>query len=290
MAKITWDVPVRYVNSNNETFVLQGDGLGYLDILPLYGYSWGYDLANSVSGDGGAATGFSRRPRAFNLELRRRGPDRAAFVSRMDALHAAAEVDVLAEKPGRLWLADQYLDCYLAVGATVTSAPRNGAFGTVEVNVLAVKPYWCTERTTEFYPLVSGEGRGDHGKKYDLKNAYRYGTSIASNDINNQFYAPTPAIITLYGPAEAPAVTIEGNVYGVNTSITATQRLVIDGTKREIYAVGEGGARIDLFNHRVKTGDAFKPVDMGVHRVLTNGNYRMQIKLIEQRSQPRWIE
>ncbi len=108
--------------------------------------------------------------------------------------------------------------------------------------------------------------------------------------INNQHYAPAPAIITIYGAAEGPTVTIEGNVYGISTSITSSQRLVIDGEKREIYAVGAGGARTDLFNARVKTGDAFMPIAMGEHHVIANGNYRMTIKLIERRSQPRWIE
>lgn len=290
MANITWDVPVRYVNSTGEAFVLQGDGLGYLDIMPLYGFAWSYTLANNAVGDGGTATGFARRPREIQLTLRRRSGDRAAFAERMDALHAASEVDALAETPGRLWLADQYMDCFLAVSGTVTSAPRNAAFGTVTVNVLAVNPFWCTERVTEFYKLVTGGGPGDHGKKYDNRYEYRYGTAIALNDLNNQHYAPAPAIITIYGAADGPAITINGNVYGISTSITSTQRLVIDGEKREIYSIGAGGSRTDLFNNRVKTGDAFLPVPPGVFRVTSNGNYRMTIKLIEQRSQPRWIE
>ena len=290
MAKVTWDVPVRYVNSQGETFVLQGDGLGFLDIAPLYGYAWSYTLANDAVGDGGAASGFTRKPREIMLTLRERGRNRAAFAERMDALHAASEVDALAETPGRLWLADQYMDCYLAVSGTVTNAPRNAAFGTVTINVLAINPFWCTERATEFFPTVSGEDPGDKGKKYDNRYEYRYGTAIGNNVINNQHYAPAPAIITIFGAAEGPTVTIEGNVYGISTSITSSQRLIIDGEKREIYAVGAGGARTDLFNARVKTGDAFMPITMGEHHVIANGNYRMTIKLIERRSQPRWIE
>lgn len=287
---VLWDVPVRYVNSANETFTLQGNGLGYLDIAPLYSYAWTYDLANSVTGDGGAATGFVRRPRTIELELRNRGMSRAEFVARMDALHAAAEVDALNSTPGRLWLADQYMDCFLAVAGEIGNAPRNGNFATTTITVLAVRPYWCTERVTEFYPAVTTETAEDHGKKYDLKYDYRYGTGIASNSINNMFYAACPAIITIYGAAEGPALTIDENVYGISTSITATQRLVIDGTRREIYSVGAGGTRVNLFNSRVKTGNAFRPIAPGVHRVISNGNYRMQITLIEQRSQPRWIE
>lgn len=284
------DVPVRYVNSQGQTFILQGDGQGFLDINPLYAFSWTYELADSVTGDGGTATGFRRRPKVVTLELRNRGGDRAEFAARMDALHAASEADALAETPGRLWLDDQYMVCYLAVAGTVSSAPRNAAFATEEISVLAVRPYWCTERVTEFYPPVSGEGPGDHGKKYDNKYAYRYGTSIANNDINNRHYAPAPAVITIYGPATGPTVTIDGNAYGVSVAITSTQRLIIDGEERRVYVIGSGGEQTDLFNSRVKTGDAFRPIPPGSHRVVTNGDYRMQIKLIEQRSQPRWIE
>ena len=282
------DLPVRYVNHQGASFTLQGDGLTFLDVLPLYAFSWDYEIINSVTGQGGAARGFSRFPRTIELELRMRGFSRAQFLQQMNDLHAVTEVDALAESPGRLYVGNQYMVCFLSVAATVPSAPRNGNFATQAVTVLAVRPFWCTEKTYTFNPVSVPESPDDMGKKYDLKYPYRYGSGLLQGSIKNEHYAPTPAIITIYGHVSNPAIQIGGHLYNVDVVLTAADRLVIDQAARKIYTVNAAGEQVNAFGARNKQSDIFFPIQPGENGVTYSGEYLFTITLVEQRSQLKW--
>ena len=283
------DLNVRYVNHEGSAFALQGDGKTFLDVLPLYSFSWDYELINDVTGMGGSAAGFARFPRTMDLELRMRGFSRAQFLEQMNALHAITEVDALSAQPGRLWVGDQYISCFLAVSGEVESAPRLGNFATQTVTVLVVRPFWCTEQEYTFNPATAEEeSPEDMGKKYDLRYPYRYGSGLASSTLRNTHYAACPAIITIYGPASSPSVQIAGHTYAVDVTLAASQRLVIDGTTRKIYTVGSDGAETNVFNLRDKSSDPFAPVPVGESPVVYSGEYLMTITLVEQRSQLKW--
>lgn len=289
MCKMWQDLSVRYVNHEGASFTLQGDGLTFLDVLPLYEYEWSYELVNDVSGMGGAAMGFSRFPRTLELELRMRGFTRAQFIQQMNDLHAVTDADALSGQPGRLYVGDQYMVCFLAVSATVESAPRLGNFATQTITVLAVRPFWCTEQQYTFNPAAAEEeSPEDMGKKYNLRYPYRYGSGLAASVIKNTHYAPAPAIIVIYGPASNPSVQIGNVIYNVDVVLTASQRLVIDGTENRIYTVGSDGTETNVFNARNKAYDIFSPVPVGESPVLYSGDFLMTITLVQQRSQLKW--
>ena len=403
---------VKYVNSNGKAFVLLGDGLTFVDPNELHTWEWGYTLSNRISGMGGDASGFSRFPRTFDLELRMRGMNREEFVSQANRLHDITEADMVAGQPGRLYVDDQYLVCYLAVSGDKPSHPRNSNFLTREVTVLAVEPYWCTPVTVTLSPEQAHEqgddyvkvdparyggftlygGSGDsalrwsfnnnegvtpssgtyyyavyeipegmekveftgyhynsnfagcgfyngvpgvgeklwtytapnntkvdtptevevpatathmviqlgsslarglfiqtgNGKKYDLRYGYRYGTGLSGNTINNTHYAPAPMVITFFGPAAAPTITIDGVQYGADVQLTATDRLVIDQLKHQVYIESDTGVKTSAFNSRIKTSDVFAPIQTGAHTVVYSGDFSATVTMIYQRSELRW--
>lgn len=285
------DIPVRYVSSAGRAFVLQGDGRAFLDVFPLFHFSWDYELVNSTSGMGGAATNFARFPKTVELELRLRGYDRQGFLDKINELHRVAEPDLVSATPGRLYLGDQYMVCYLTAAGGVSSAPRNGHFATQALTVLAVRPFWCREVEFQFVPQSGGgEVENDMAKKYNLRYPYRYNTGLNARQLYNNFYLPTPMIITIQGPASTPAIQIGSNVYRVNAQVLATEYLVIDQPARQIYTVGETGQRVNRFNDRDKRTDIFAPAPVGNSTVLYNGDFVVSIRLVQQRSAPEWTE
>ena len=278
---------IYYRNSAGVKFTLLGDGLTYIDPMELHTFEWDYSISNRVSGLGGTASDFARFPRTFDIELRMRGMNREEFVRQVNTLHEITDADMIAGTPGRLYVDEQYLTCYLAVAGDKPNHPRTSNFMTREVTVLAVEPYWCTPVQVVINPLTD-EPSNENGKKYDLKYAYRYGTGLSGNTIINTHYAPAPAIIEFYGPIANPSIIIAGNVYGVNVILTATDRLVIDQLAHTIKVISETGVTTNVFNSRNKSYDIFAPIPVGSHQITYSGDFVVSITMIQQRSELRW--
>lgn len=281
-------VTAKYVNHLGQTFILQGDGRTFINEDELHTYEWSYSLANRVSGMGGVASGFARWPRTFDMEIRTRGYSHAEFLELCNKLHAITDVDAMDESPGRLYVGDQYMVCFLAVASDEPSHPRNSNFLTRQVTVLAVEPYWCTEVSNMIYPSTGQSAQDTTGKKYNYNYPYRYGTGISGNRIINNHYAAAPAVITFFGPVINPSVEVSGNVYAVNVTLTATDRLVIDQIKRQIYIVSERGTRTNVFNARDKQHNIFQPFPAGVNPIIYSGDFAFDITLVYQRSELKW--
>lgn len=286
------DINVKYINHAGETFILQGDNLSFVDISPLFQFNWSYELANRNNGMGGNASGFIREPKTVELSLRIRGIGRQNFTDRMNQLHAIADADNLAEKPGKLYVGDQYIACFLSVsgGNPDGPGPTFANFVTMPVTVLITRPFWCTEKTYTFNTSAVDPSLEDTtGKKYNGRYPYRYGRGMSVATLINTHYASCPMIINVFGAAADPSFQIGSNTYNVNVILTETQRLVIDQTENEIYTIGSDGSKTNVFNLRNKEHDIFLPVPVGESLVLYSGEFKMTITLVEQRSQLRWV-
>lgn len=278
---------VRYENSAGQTFTLYGDGLTYIDPMQLHEWEWSYNLSNRVTGMGGDASDFARYPRTFELELRMRGLNRQEFIDQVNLLHDVTETDMIAGQPGRLYVDDQYLTCYLAVAGKAPTHPKNSNFMTRTVTVLAVEPYWCTPVQVTVNPVIDQQ-TNENGKKFNLRYAYRYGTGMSGTTIINDHYAAAPAIIQFFGPVSNPSIIIAGVTYGVNVTLTATDRLVIDQLRHKIYTVSETGEQTNVFNYRNKAYDIFAPIPVGSNNITYSGDYAVTVTMIQQRSELRW--
>ena len=278
---------IKYVNHNGDSIILMGDNLTYIDVDPLRSFEWSYVLSNSVSGMGGRATSFSRRPRVIPLEIRMRGFNRAQAIAQFNRLQAITETDCIAEEPGRLYVGNQYLVCYLAVASSVTSALMVTNFVIREVQCLVTEPYWCTEDTTVFN-IASHDELDTTGKKYNFKYPYRYGSGYTTGEIVNAHYAPCPAVITIYGPCENPPAIIAGTTINVDVQLTSSDRLVIDQTSHQIYTLNVYGQKTNVFNARNKQYDIFRKIPVGRSNVLYDGSFKMVVTLIRQRSELEW--
>ena len=278
-------IRVRYVNHEGSEFVLNGDGYTSTNVNALRAYNWSFNSVNRPSGYGGKASGFARRPVTRDITVKIRAFKREDMQALANRLHAITEADIMAEQPGKLYIGNQYIVCYLGVSSTVEQYTDKTSFLGKKLQVRIEEPYWCSEATTIFNIVTVTDTTG---KKFDLRLPYRYGSGYASSYIANSHFAACQAIITIYGSVANPSIQIAGHIYNVDVTLTATERLVIDQTKRKIYKVSSTGAQTNVFNARNKGYDVFAPIPVGQSPVIYSGAFKFSITLVQQRSEPLW--
>lgn len=274
---------IKYENHLGEKLWLD-DSRYFININDLRQFSWSYNANNRPSGYGGMVSRFTRGVTERNVKIGVRGFTETDFVTRIERLHALTEVDILANKPGRLWLKEEYLICYLAVSSDLSAYSRRAYFAEKDTAVVVTEPFWCREYEYRFVgseaPVVT------QNKRYTGRNPYRYGTRYMSSRFNNEHYAPCPALIVFDTPGESPSAFIGGNGYTVHTKIRAGEQVIINQMEKTVTHRSADGRDTNIFNLRDKVQDVFRYIEPGEHDVLFLNDF--SLTLIQQRSEPRW--
>ena len=274
---------VKYENSMGAVLDLN-DGNYFVNANDLRNFEWEYDITGRPSGLGGRVRRFSRQYAEKTLSIAVRGTGGVSYQSRLNALHALTEPDILTTKPGRLWLDGQYLICFLSVTSELTAYSEKKGFAAKELTIVAVEPFWHTEQIYSFSPST---GSVTGGKKYNLHYPYRFGTGYSNQTLYNSHYAATPMKIAIYGPVTNPEITIGGHLYAVTSVILTGERMEVDQIARTITKIDASGGKYDMFDSRNKVHDIFQYAPAGPSSVLFTG-IKFDVTLIQQRSEPRW--
>lgn len=275
---------IEYFNSNGASIVLNhGDYL--VSTNDLRDFVWAYKASNRPNGFGGRVN-FSRPVQEKKLTIGIRGKTKEEFNTNAKALLALTEIDILNNAPGKLYLEDQYLECYLSVSSTVNHYAYRNGWVSKELLIVVTEPFWNNITTQRFLAGLVTEV--DDPKRYTSRYPYRYIPSASSGIIINDHYTACPMIITIYDAAVNPSITIGGNIYKITFTCAATQRIVVDQLKREIYLMTATGAKTNLFNYRDKENDIFIPIQPGTQTVIFDGSFDFDITVISQSSEPTW--
>ncbi|MBQ3230417.1 MAG: hypothetical protein IJB49_05300 [Clostridia bacterium] len=254
----------------------------------LRDFTWSYSLSHKPNGYGSRLNRFSRPAIEKSIGLSIRGRSREECIEALNALHAATEADITRGKPGRLYLDGQYLICYLGISSKIEAWRGGFHFLEKTLTILVLAPFWYTEVTQAFR---AGEvDSSQYGKRYNGRYPYQYGTGYANKILYNDHHSEAPAIITIYGPCEDPQIYIAGNLYGISGAGAGDgERIVLDQLERTIYRVSVKGETTNLFDYRIKTSDQFIPIPSGDVAVQFSGEFGFDVKLMQQRSEPKWI-
>ena len=275
---------IKYANSAGTTVILN-DGAYFVNANDLRGFTWDYTAQNRPSGYGGRVVRFSRPVREKSIAIAVRGTE-TQFLARANALHALTEVDILSNAPGKLYIGDQYLLCFMSVSSDLSIFSYNGNFCEKTLKILAVEPYWCTE-TEQFF--VAGGSTGLAGsKRYTGRYPYRYESSYSNSTLVNTHYAACPMIITVYGAATNPSISIAGHTYATTVTLGASETLVINQVNRTIYKYTSTGVASSLFDSRDKVNDIFQYCPAG-NSAVSYTDINFKIVVVKQRSEPEWI-
>ena len=275
---------IKYVNANGTEIVLNR-GHYTISKNELRNYDWNYTAYNRPSGYGGRVS-FSRGVQEKSISIGIRGGVGGDFSKYAAELLALTEPDILNKTPGRLYIGNQYIVCYMSVSSKVEHYAHRAGWAIKEVSILTVEPFWH-EEITHFFIKGKAEMVKD-GKRYNGRLPYRYISNMSSSEILNAHYAPSPMRLTIYGAAKNPRIIIGGHEYTINAQIIEGQRIIIDQLKKTIVAKNPDGAETSLFDDRDKVNDVFKFIPPGQNDVIYTGDFDFDIAVILQRSEPSW--
>ncbi len=274
---------VKYENHQGEALWLD-DTRYFVNINDLRNFTWEYSINNRPGSFGGRVTRFTRGVTERSLRIGVRGFTEAEFATRIERLHALTEVDILANRPGRLWLKEEYIRCYLAVSSELSTYSRRGHFAEKDMTVLITEPFWCREQQYRF--TADDMLTITDGKRYLGRNPYRYGTRYQSTRFTNEHYVPCPALIVFDTPSSNPSAYIGGQGYTVHTTVAVGEKVIINQLDKTVTHQSADGRETNIFNLRDKEADVFRYIQPGQQDVLFLNDF--SLTLIQQRSEPRW--
>lgn len=275
----------KYVNSAEREFLFNIDNnrINHSDIRD---YDWEY-------------TERYNRIKAFNRTLKTRSIpvfffNRAGHANEMctraQDLYAMADYDVRMLQPGKLYIGDYYINCYI-----VGSSKQKYDNGVVIAENLTVLSDFAWHKEVEriFSPNFQQPSQEDTDYPYDYPWDYiisgqrRFTTgSIAPFDFKIVFSGPIYPSAELIVSAGATAHT-----YRVYTTVEQGEYLTVDSREKKIYLTKINGEVINKYSDRDRNNYIFEkmPVENGISRIISEPEYLITVTAYVERSEPMWI-
>lgn len=200
-------------------------------------------------------------------------------------LFEVCEKDVLAQKYGRLIIGDYYMKCY------VTQSKKKKYLSSESMMQVALQittdaPYWVKETVDTF---GYGDG-GQAGTNLDYNRDYPsdYTSNLLGKELVNANFVASNFRIVIYGRCEYPSITIAGHEYAVDVSLEDNEYLTIDSIEKTIVLTRKNGTKENCFRLRNKESYIFEKIPSGKSNVSIVGDFKFDIVLLEERSEPKW--
>ena len=269
---------IRYQNHLGEILDFGKCGL-FVEENDLRSFAW------EVQVTGDRITGFSRgmTQKALPVSVAFRNP---AYVRELKTrLFEFCEKDVIAKKHGKIIIGDYYLECFVTSSAKSAYA-HSRDFTHFELGITTDRPYWITERTTQFRKIETAD---EENLDYPYDYPYDYYSGGSSQRIVNSFFAPVDFRLTIFGAVNNPTITIGGHAYKVNTVVQSGEYLTIDSADKTIILTQNNGTKVNKFDNRDRASYIFEPIPSGASPVTWLGDFAFDLTLVEKRSEPAWI-
>lgn len=280
-------------------------------------YSWEYEGAEQRFGV--EIEYFKKGPKSYSLVIAFSGTNEEKRML-LNTFCDITEYDVQNKTPGKLYVDDYYINCFV-VGSK-TEPAEESAWVERTLDVLCPNPFWILENTYTFlpeknipdpnilYPVITGDiytgiplDNGavipdfdfDFVRPSDKKIEYPlfdlpfdYKRETGTRKINNTAYIPGNFVMTIYGYAVNPVIIIGGHTYQVYATIYEGERLVIDSRKKTVVKIGRFGEMTNLYNARNKVQSVFEKIPPGESALSWEGNFGVDLTIYDERSEPKW--
>lgn len=264
---------LKYTNHYGEILLFGENGL-FINESDLHDYEWEYDVVNKK------VVNFNNSIRKPKIEVFATGENRNEIANR---LFEVINKDVLENEPGYITIGDYYLEGYFV--SKENAKYSSGKIIKMTLTFVATNR-WMKKTKYEYMPEESIT-EGDLDYPHDYPHDYKMHRS--TRPLINDGYMPCDFEIVFYGPQETPTIIINGHVYQVYTTLQANEYLVVNSLDKKIYKVLNDGTRENVFNRRNKDSYIFEKIAVGKTTVIRDTDARLDITLIEQRSEPKWI-
>lgn len=264
---------VKYKNHLGEVIDFGKSGI-YVSANDLHDYSW------TISQKNGKISSFKRDVATRTLPVVIFCSTVEEGVAARNRLMEVAEKDVLAKKPGKLIIGDYYFKCY------VTDSKKSKYLASrrmmeAALTISSDEPYWVRETLNSLNKAGTSVGLG---YPHDFPFDYAFNRMAL---VNTDFTASNFRMV-IYGPCSAPSVYVAGHAYVVNSNAEAGEYITIDSVAKTITKTANDGTITNLFNLRGRDSYIFEKIPNGESLVSWDGDFGVDIILLEERSEPKW--
>lgn len=274
---------VKYQNSIGEIYSLQEFGVKIKN-AKLHSYSW--NVIERKHRFGAAVRDFKKDAIEYKIELRISGTDnRKKEIENI--LFEAFERDINTKRPGKLLYDDYYIECYI----TASETSPDEYFGLKKtITAYCPYPFWIKETTYQYFPEKPNQVEYTILEKGILLPEFPFDfySEKGEKTLFNPSFKGSNFILTIYGFAENPQITIAGHPYLVETTVYEGERLVIDSIKHTVKKIGRLGDITDCYNAREKKNSVFQKIPPGTNVFQWSGGFGVDITLFDERSEPKW--
>lgn len=272
---------IYYVNSENEKIDLLKPPY-LLQTGTIMDSKWAYESKETRTGGKITSIKKSLEEKSMTLSIINFGRD--SYERAIDNLYETFEKDVLNKSPGRLYVGNMYLECYV-FSSEKSEWESDAELMDVNLTVVAENPIWVGEDNYTFHSYGISS---DNNKRYPGRYTYRYANGLTSNYIVNPHYTEANFEMIIYGPVINPQVTIGTNTYLVNIVLEEGEYLRINSRDRTITKVLRNGEQVNAYHNRQKGREFFRKIQPGRQMIQWTGKFDFDLIIYEERSEPKW--
>ena len=202
-------------------------------------------------------------------------------------LNEVFEKDIYNDVAGKIYINDYYMRCFIK--SCKKSKRGNGVIRSYEYTLITDYPFWIKETTYQYFP------EPPEAVKYtELEEGimfpefpFDFCTETGEEVLINPSFNDSNFIMTIYGFAENPQVSIAEHPYKVEATINEGEQLVINSLTHTVQKIGRLGEITNLYNARGKIYSVFKKIPPGTNTLQWSGGFGVDIKLFDERSEPK---
>ena len=268
---------VYYVNHLNERIDLDSENI-ILQYQELFDYSWDCETANNK------ISGFYRDSVTIPVTVTVTADTDQEYFEVLEEFYSVIAKDIESVEPGRLYLGNQYLECYIS-GDLKKDAFMGVPIQVKNLTIVTDRPLWVCENSYTFHSYVVSSS---DNKRYAGRYPYRYANGLSNTYIQNPHFTDANFSLAIYGPVVNPQVSIGGQNYLVNIILEEGERLEIDSRTETITKIMATGERVNAFHNREKGKAFFRKIPPGRQPVSWAGGFDWDLMIYEERSEPKW--
>lgn len=272
---------VFYENHAGERIDLNSENI-ILQYQEFFNYSW--DAVTKSR----KITGFKRDSATIPVTVAVTAETEEEYLQIIEEFYRITEKDILAVAPGKLYINEYYLRCYIS-GDIKQDAFKGILFQIKNLTLVTDYPFWIKETTYQYFP------EPPEAVKYtELEEGimfpefpFDFCTETGEEVLINPSFNDSNFIMTIYGFAENPQVSIAEHPYKVEATINEGEQLVINSLTHTVQKIGRLGEITNLYNARGKIYSVFKKIPPGTNTLQWSGGFGVDIKLFDERSEPK---
>lgn len=270
---------LRFINHVNEELIF-GKGGVFVNYSDLHDYRWQY------TADGDKISVFKRGIVTKNIPVVVACQNANDGILIINQLMEYSEKDILVKQPGRLVVGQYYLPCYITGSAKSDYLAKRG-YMIATLEVVTDQAAWIKETKFSFN---YGSGHHSSGTDMDFNSdfPYDYSNPLSSQMVENPGFTGSNFRMVIYGECEDPHIGVGEHLYEVDCVIGSHEYLTIDSKKKTVILTKQNGTTENKFRYRNRDSYIFEKIPSGETMVSWDGDYKFDIILYEERSEPKW--